>query len=470
MSIAFSKWFKKGAKLAATLMLGAALTLSSMPSAFALNQDGIQGVQSGHKPLSFTGYKYIDSTHVAVFIDKTITAPASPPGSIDGECDKSMFTVKQHTNNLPIAVTDAAYTATDNDHLGYSGCSDHGLDKGATITLTLATPLAYDTLYDLKMENTLFANQSLNNFNNNQSDPNNYDTTFTFRTPTSSGAYSNTTPYVTYIVGGVPTSSLSGGATNVSYESSLTVVFDRPLASSALSTFLTNLSDNYKRGGVKVLQAVGNEVGRDINNVVSPSLSEYVTYECHYPTSNNINNVNNTFYFPMTNYIGWWWDNGDTTLKQYSFNRKYDGSYSYTLDLPSFTDVSGNTFTSFINARTSPGTTQNSTTGFAFSTVTADLPGHCNQLTVTPTSTPGQLLVTWNPSKIDPAPTGVRIYATSGNKWTSNYQLKGYTSSPTVGSFTITGLTSGTLYWVRIAAYNSIGVTGFSQEFSGTPL
>ncbi|CQR74690.1 hypothetical protein SOV_28050 [Sporomusa ovata DSM 2662] len=450
----FNGLLKKSAKLVAALALGLAVSLVAVPSTFALNRDGSTGV-SGHKPLSFTGYQYVDSTHVVVNIDKQIDAPK--PTFIAGEVDKSMFTIKNRTTQLFTTISSLSYL---NDNTsGYSGNTGaddtcRGLAKGTRILLTLATPLTANTAYDLTMQSTLFANQSLNNFNNT-GDPNYYDQTFTFRTPasgagtaTSPYVWSNTTPYVTFVVGGSPVSNTNDNRTNVSYESSLSVVFDRPILASTRDTFLANLSDNYKRGGVKVVQGVGN-----VSTAGAPAGTE-----THYPTSNNVNNANTVFYFPETN-----WGSG-TSYNTYSFNRKNPGSYSYTLTLPSFTDASGHTFTSFLSSRTNL-----ATTGFSFSTVTADLPGHGNQITVARTTTAGQLLVSWSAIE-DPAPTGVKVYATTGDKWTSYYTLKGQTTSNSVTSYTITGLTSGTLYWVRIAPYNSIGTIGFSQESSGTPL
>lgn len=469
---------KSSVNLSAALILCVALSLMGATHTFALNRDGVHHGAPAHKSLNFTGYQYVDSTHVAICIDKCINVP-SPywPDPIVGSIDKSMFTIKRHDNHLPVTVSNLTY---EQDYLGQpcigSGCTDTKLTTGTRIILTLVSPLTADTAYDLTIQNTLSSvsqlptyilltcildnsesiiGQTLNNFNNT-GDPNQYDLTFTFRTPKPDGTYSSTVaPYVTYIVGGMPVSPQSDDRTGVSYESNLTIVFDRPMLASTRNTFLESLSNNYKRNGVKVIQATG-----DITTNQAPEA------ECHYPTSNNKDNINTTFYFPQTNNPYWyskndivsWYNSG------YSFNRKNPGSYSYTVTLPSYTDVSGHTWTTFTNARTNL-----ATTGFNFATVIDDLPGCALVPNVAPTSTPGQLLVSWDPNMIDPVATGVKIYATSGNKWTSNYQLKGYTSSFTVGSITITGLTSGTPCWVRLAPYNSIGVIGFSQEVCGTP-
>ncbi|CQR74693.1 hypothetical protein SOV_28080 [Sporomusa ovata DSM 2662] len=443
----FNGLLKKSANLVAALALGVAVSLVAVPSASALNRDGNPSVGlSSHKPLSITGYQYVDSTHVLINIDKQIDDQRTP-----GEVDKSMFTIQNRTTHLSTTISSLSYlNDSTSGYSGNTGADDtcRGLANGTRILLTLATPLAANSAYDLTMQNTLFATQSLNNFNNT-GDPNYYDQTFTFRTPASGAGtttnpyvWSNTTPYVTFVVGGSPVSNRNDNRTNVSYESNLSVVFDRPILASTRDAFLANLSDNYKRGGVKVVQAVGN-----VSTAGAPAGTE-----THYPTSNNANNANTFFYFPQTN-----WGSG-TSYNTYSFNRKNPGSYNYTLTLPSFTDASGNTFTSFLSSRTNL-----ATTGFSFSTVTKDLPSYISQITVARTTTAGQLLVNWTyeyPSSAD----GVKVYVTDGDKWTSYYSQRGMYYAK------INGLTSGTLYWVRIAPYNSIGTMGFSQEKSGTPL
>lgn len=400
-----SRLLKKSSKLTMALVLTLALSLLLAPGAFALNQNG-SGSGTGNKPLDFNGYQYVDSTHISLFFNKTISSSQIAAGQ---------FTVTPHSGSGNLV---SSYTL--NTGSGYSGCSTTNLTKGSAVTLTLSSALAADTLYDVTIKAATLSDGDGMTFGNYRTRTN---FTFTLLTPKSDGTYDAAVPLnVTYSV----------GTSNVPYENNLVVVFDRPFStdSSTLSTFLSSLSTNFTKGGT--------QVGQDSNySDTTPVTGD----ECYYPTSDNVSNVNNTFFFPEV-------VNGNSYA---CYNRDSSGSYSYTLTLPTFTDVNGNTYSN-------PGS-------ITFSTVSGDLPGFVNN---TPAVTAGtsSLSVSWSASLFSASASSYDVYYTSGNMLTGTYTLAGNT---TTTSYTISGLTSGKKYYVRVVPKNSYGEVGYSLAGSGTP-
>ncbi|SPF43467.1 conserved exported hypothetical protein [Candidatus Desulfosporosinus infrequens] len=405
---------KKVKKIAKAAVLTLAMSLLIAPGAFALNQNGTNSPGTGNKPLDFNGYQYVDSSHVKLFFNKSLSSTQITAGQ---------FSVIPDGGSGNLVSSETLTTGT-----GYSGCSTTNLTKGSTVTLALSSALSADTLYDVSINGTTLADGDGLTFNNYQTaNP------FTFKllTPESDGVtYDNTKSLnVAY----------SLGTSNVPYENSLVVVFDRPFStnSTTLSTFISNLSTNYTKGGTTVVQ--------DTNYSESKTTPK-TGAECYYPTSNNTNNVNNTFFFPET-----------VNTDSYAvYNRDSSGSHSYTLTLPTFTDVNGNTFTT-------PGS-------LSFSTVSGDLPGFLNNTPVVTTgSSSGYLNVSWSASSFSAAATSYDVYyidsTLGGDMLTGSYSGPINTTST---SKTITGLNSGDLYYVRVVPKNSYGKAGYSVAGSGT--
>lgn len=395
-----SRFFKKSVKIV-SLLLGAVMLLATFaPVAFALNY-------SGNKPLNFNGYQYVNTTTLYVFFDKSMTTT--------GQYDASMFTVKQNGTSNYVTVNSISVI----DGIGYSGCSDSGLNKGTRVTLNLGSALSYDTLYDVTIKNTLADNNGITLGNYRYRN----DFTFTFRTPQSDGHYSNTAPVVTYTL----------GTSNVSYEDNLGVVFDRPMASGSISTFLSSLSSNF----------YNNTKSATVVQDSTIDTSAVSGAECYTPHANDAATY---FFFPETG-------NGNTTT---SYNRDSSGSNSYTLTLPSFTDVDNHT-------TSNPGS-------ITFSTVSGDLPGWLDNTPTVSSPGAGQLTVSWTGTVITPTPTSYDVYlwdsTSPGNQYTGTYV---YIDNTTSTSYTISGLVSGRTYYARIVPKNSYGTVGFSLAGSGVP-
>ena len=82
---------------------------------------------------------------------------------------------------------------------------------------------------------------------------------------------------------------------------------------------------------------------------------------------------------------------------------------------------------------------------------------------LTASGTSGQVALSWSASS---GATSYNVYegATSG----------GESSTPiatgvTAANYTVTGLTNGTAYYFKVAAVNAGGVSGFSNQATGTP-
>jgi len=397
---------KKSAKIATLLSVAILLVTLFASAALALNY-------SGNKSLNFNGYQYVDTTTVHVFFDKSMTTT--------GQADVSMFTVKDHATSANVDVSSISV----NDGTGYSGCSDSGLNKGTRVTISLGSALSYDTLYDVTIKNTLADNNGITLGNYSYRN----DFTFTFRTPQSDGHYSNTTPVVTYTL----------GTSNVSYEANLGVIFDRPMASGSVSTFLGSLSSNFYNNTKSATVVQDSTID---TNAVSGA-------ECYTPHANDAATY---FFFPQTG-------NGSTTT---SYNRDYSGSNSYTLTVPSFTDVDSHT-------SSNPGS-------LTFSTVSGDLPGWLDNTPAYVAGDPDTLTVQWNASTITPVATQFDVYywnATadpSNTQYNATYTLDNLDSVTGSGpySITINSLTSGDDYYIRIVPKNSYGTVGYSRALNHT--
>lgn len=406
------KTYKKSAKLTTVLALAMVMCLMLTSNVFALNQNGTGSPGTGNKPLDFNGYQYASTTSIKLFFDKSISSSQIATGD---------FTVVPHSGGSNLVSNYALSTGT-----GYSGInSGTNLDKGSTVTLTLST-LSYNTLYDVTVKGATLADGDGMTFANYRNRSN---FTFTFLTPESDGVtYDNTKPLnITYSV----------GTSNVPYENNLVVVFDRPFStnSTTLSNFISSLSSNYTKGGTTVTQDT---------NYSRAKATPLSGAECYSPVSNSASG-NNAFIFPET-----------VNTDSYAiYNRDSSGSHSYTLTLPTFTDVNGHTFSN-------PGS-------ITFSTVSGDLPGFLKAPTVTADANPGQLDVTWSASSFTGSATSYDVYyidSTTGDPLTGQYSVPINTTST---SYNITGLTSGDLYYVRIVPKNSYGEAGYSLTGSGTP-
>lgn len=416
--ITFKKAGKKSSKLANMAALALAFTVAVGSSAFALNYSGSTS-GTGNKPISFSGYQYVDSTHIAVFFDKQTGSPGET-------ITASLFDVIPHSGGSDMVSSVSVLTGGTGGQ--YSGTTDANISKGTKATITTSSLTAgnyYDVIIHgaLEDKNTL----SVGNYTEGK------DLKFTFLVP--DGGYPDTEPLVTYIVGD------PDSTTGVPVESNAILVFDRPLASGSLTSYLANLNSTSAGVGFKD----------------TSSSTTVPNTQSHYAISNNYDNVNTTFYYPMT--------------KQSTSTAVYNrtAGHNYTLYLPQFTDTSSNTFTTFKNAIT--GTTGISS--FSMSTAATDYAGWENtgnpavNLSATRVSTT-QINVSWPVDQdysILPDPAGFNVYyidATNADgkyasigSWTkANASVISNTHSSPM-SYSITGLTSGHTYWVRVQPTNS---------------
>ncbi|TWH51621.1 fibronectin type III domain-containing protein [Sporomusa sp. KB1] len=418
----FKKAGKKSSKLANMAALALAFTVAVGSSAFALNYSGTQtGSGSGNKPISFSGYQYVDSTHIAVFFDKQT---GSPGETITAE----LFDVIPHgSSGDKVSSVSVSSGGTGGQ---YSGTTDTNLSKGTKATITTSS-LSADTLYDVVIHGVLEDQNGLSVGNYTKAK----DLTFTFRTPNALGNYADHNPYVTFVVGDPDSTS------GVPVESNTILIFDRPLASGSLSTYLSTLNSSSAGVGFKDTTGSTTVPGSQSHNAIS----------------NDYGSVNTTFYFPMTK------QGNSTTV----YNRT--AGHNYTLYLPSFTDTASHTYTTFTNSK------DNSTgiTAFNFSTASTDYAGWENtgnplvNLTATRDST-SQITVSWPVNQtysITPAPYGFNVYYIDASNADGKYasigswtKANGSVITNTLSSpmsYSITGLTSGHTYWVRVQPTNS---------------
>ncbi len=396
----------------------------------ALNYAGA-GNGTGNKALNLSGYEYVDSTHININLNHQ--------SSTNGEIDVRMFSVTPFPSGGSNRVSSISYVSG-----AFSGIADVNLTKGTRVTLTLSSALSANTLYQVWIKGTLADDNGLTIGNYTQK----AGFYFILRTPVScSGtcSWSNTTPYVIFELAANP----------VPYENDVVAIFDRPISTGTLSTFLANLSANYKKAGTKVIQDPDNTTGH----------AAVAGGECYTPRSNSLGvttNVNTVFSFPE-------FLNGskDSLNRLFAvYNRTSTGANSYTVTLPSFTDISGHTFSSFL-----PSSSR------SFTTTAVDVPGWLDngRPTVTAGASAGQLNVSWPASTLDPlkvgATTGYSVYyatATSPtdytNKWDApaSYLSLGCSTSgtPPPTSCTINSLNTALYYFVRVVPTNSLGLTG----------
>ncbi|CQR70116.1 hypothetical protein SOV_29510 [Sporomusa ovata DSM 2662] len=419
--ITFKKAGKKSSKLANMAALALAFTVAVGSSAFALNYSGSTS-GTGNKPISFSGYQYVDSTHIAVFFDKQTGSPGET-------ITAALFDVVEHDDDTDLVSSVSVLTGGTGGQ--YSGTTDPYITKGTKATITTSA-LSANTLYDVIIHGALEDKNTLSVGNYMKGK----DLKFTFRTPVSGTSYSDANPLVTFVVGD------PDSTTGVPVESNAILIFDRPLASGSLTSYLANLNSTSAGVGFKDTSSSTTVPGT----------------QSHYAISNNYDNVNTTFYYPMTK----------QSTSQTVYNRT--AGHNYTLYLPSFTDTSSHTYTTFTNAKT--GTT--GITSFSLSTAATDYAGWENtgnpavNLTATRVSTT-QINVSWPVDQdysILPDPAGFNVYyidATNADgkyasigSWTkANASVISNTHSSPMSYSITSGIVSGHTYWVRVQPTNS---------------
>lgn len=429
---------KLSKKLVAVVTL--AVSMAAMPAAFALNESG-DGAGGGQKAVDFVGYEYVDSTHVDVYFSKQTGVTADP----------SMFSFQLQGSGTTIDVSSinqtnaSRYTKQELD----GGGSDVML--GTKMRLNLASPLSAGQRYNVTIKHSVMDNNgmSLGNYHGRK------DLIFAMRVP-SGGSYGNTTPIATFWVG----DHASPGATNpsnVSYESPVTVILDRPIASSDLSTFLSSLNTGYRNGA--------NAVNLDYTIMGDPNDNTDEAYDAH---ANEVNGKSSTFFFPMTKLKS-------TTEAQ---NRLHDTGYNYTVNLPDLTgswlqDDLGNNITAWKNYSGS------TISNFTFSTASSDYPGFLDRSYLYAASTgdsAGQMKVSFYNSTITPSPAGYYLaYTSSANSpWSSaNSWTIRTTESHTGGTNVVFGDSGGAIpagtYYIRLVPHDSSGrMVGMSSPLGNT--
>ncbi len=272
------KLTKKHAKLVAAVTLAASLIGSS--SVFALNSAG--GADStGNKPFSFIGYEVQDSTHVALYFNKKTTN-----GVRDIIAGQFELVPHNSSGNLVSSITISAGNGST-----YTDTTDTGIGNGTKVVLNLGTALSDYGLYDVTIDGSVMNDNgiTIGNYQNRK------DITFTFQDPDAGGGYdTDVAPIITYVVG--------DGVANVSYESDMTVIFERPVDLSTNTTFKTDMNTNFTNTTLLGQQVPTNE---------------------SYGVVSNDAGSNNTFYFPMM------YSDDRATV----YNRLSDKSYSYALDI-----------------------------------------------------------------------------------------------------------------------------------------
>ena len=171
-------------------------------------------------------------------------------------------------------------------------------------------------------------------------------------------------------------------------------------------------------------------------------------------------------------------NNGGAPITSYKIEVKSgSGSYSNLVSSTGNTATAyshtglatGTTYTYKISAINSIGTSAASAEASATptgSSSSANVPGSVTTLTATAAS-PTQVNLSWGtPSNNGGSPiTGYKIEAKKG---TGAFEILVSNSQSTATSFSHTGLTTGTTYYYRVSAINSVG-TGAQSEISATP-
>ncbi|MNB74354.1 hypothetical protein D3C75_209840 [compost metagenome] len=372
-------------KKSGLVVLSLLISLVGAGSASALNFNGAGGAGggsgSGNKALNFNGYKFTntDRNKLYLYFDKTLSS---------AQLDVSQFEVKEHGTATTVAVSSKTLTTG----TGYSGCSDSQLDVGSTVVLTLASNLTYDKSYDVTLSPTIAANNGITLGNYYQHN----DITFLIKTPTNAGAYTGT-PAVTF---------LTDVLNSVSYEANIVAVVDRPISNT--STVLSSLSTNFVNGATTVTQD---------STIDGTAVTGAEAYTPH------ANDEHNTLFFPLTG-------KGNANI---AYNLDNSGSNSYTLTMPSFTDVSSNSY---------------SGGSASFDTVDSDLSAWTDAVPTTSVSG-SNVTVSWSGNSntsITPAPYGYNVYYSStpfgfNSNWTK------WNGSIVTSTSYMNSLPSGTYYF-----------------------
>jgi hypothetical protein len=387
-----------------------------------LNYGG-SGGGTGNKQFGFSGYEIVDSSHINLFFNHKADS---------GDVDDAMFSVKKSGgSNLVTSVSTSAGNTCASGTAPYccpSGINETNLTTGTKVTLTLRSPyLEQDEVYTVRISTFLADNNSLTLGNygpilaaSGYEPATRDDWSFTLKAPDFGSS-----PYVWSGTPATPTYSVwsTSSPGDMVRESNVVVVFDRPIDTSTLSTFLSNLDSGYTRGGTAV---------KDIP-------------ETYAAVSNNggcTQYGNNTFVIPLTK-------GGNTT----AYNRS--ANYTYTLNVPQFTGVN--------SASVDP-------SSFSFTTMDGDIPGWLEgRPTAVTGSGSGDVDVYWSATALDSGWVG----ATSGyHICYSTSQYSGYScdtandwsgaTPPTSGSPATITLDCDTAYYIRVVPYNSLGPAGFS--------
>lgn len=400
------KWYAQRKKI--TVMAFLVLFLMTLASpAMALNYNGTGGggggggggTGDGNKSLNFYGYEYIDSTHVTLYFDKNIGSGSLPTEYFSISGGRSV----------------TAATATSGNNT--SGVTGTGLNNGGNVALTFDSALSADTSYDLTILNTFASNSglSLGNYNNKQ------DFTFAFKTPNGLGNYTGT-PAVSF---------WPSITSNVPYEGNIGFIVDRPVAAGDVSSVLSGMNTNFERGGTAVT------LDSSIDGTAVSGAEAYTA---------KANNARNTFFFPLV----------ASTNNFTVYNLVYSsGSQSYTMDVPSFTDVSSNSYS---------GTTH------SFSTVGDDIAGWLNNTPTAAATGFDEITVEWDETTITAdyppvLPDDYRVYVSTTDPYTGFIDDTANASiSESSGHYTavFSGLLTGTSYWYRIVPSLSGREAGFS--------
>ncbi|MNM57090.1 hypothetical protein D3C81_682780 [compost metagenome] len=193
---------------------------------------------------------------------------------------------------------------------------------------------------------------------------------------------------------------------SVSYEANIVAVVDRPISNT--STVLSSLSTNFVNGATTVTQD---------STIDGTAVTGAEAYTPH------ANDEHNTLFFPLTG-------KGNANI---AYNLDNSGSNSYTLTMPSFTDVSSNSY---------------SGGSASFDTVDSDLSAWTDAVPTTSVSG-SNVTVSWSGNSntsITPAPYGYNVYYSStpfgfNSNWTK------WNGSIVTSTSYMNSLPSGTYYF-----------------------
>ncbi len=373
------------------------LSLTLGQSAFALNGP------SGNKVVSYNGYRYIDNTHIQVWIDKNIGG---------GPFDPLQFKIFEgsDTSGTEIAVTNVEGNFTDTNITGING----SMSAGANYKLTSAIPFKAGHTYTVVLNNTLKTNNGINlgQFYSHK------DIVFSFTAPNVDGTYAAVTPKIEFRP--------EKNATNVPHEVMIWFSLNVPMDNTTAAQF-----SNYSEGkSTLVLKKNGVPVIYDYNldnveegNIYAPIVTTDRT----------------TVIFPMVA--------GGSSTTCYNLG----GNATYSLDIPAITLVNG----TVIPAQT-----------VTFKTATDIVPSRIpSPLTAAPNGS--NLTISWPASLANvpysPAATGYYVWCSDNPYWDFvKLNSAPVPASPTP-SYTTSGLKPSTTYYFRVSGVNGSAETGFSD-------